>query len=223
MDVKYTAQDLKDFELEILQAYEQDVQNEKDGLDIPRKVKGPVHLDNNNESHLLYIFQNLISEQDWVLCTWRSHYKALLKGVDKDVLKQAIFDGHSIGLNFASKKFLSSAIVAGNIPIGVGLGWGAKQKNTSEKVFIFVGDMAACTGVFLEGLNYVTNHELPVYFICEDNAISVLTKTLEVWGLTSHPLSYGYNGLVSQPHPHVYYYQYKSEFAHSGGKTRTSF
>jgi pyruvate dehydrogenase E1 component alpha subunit len=43
------------------------------------KVKAPVHLYYGNEIQIIEIFQE-IKENDWVFCSWRSHYQALLMG-----------------------------------------------------------------------------------------------------------------------------------------------
>ena len=44
------------------------------------KIKAPVHLYSGNEEEMISIFKD-IKKDDWVLCTWRSHYQCLLKGV----------------------------------------------------------------------------------------------------------------------------------------------
>ena len=54
-------------------------------------IKAPIHLYNGNESQMIKVFKdNNIGPEDWVLCSWRSHYQCLLKGVPKDMLKNAI-------------------------------------------------------------------------------------------------------------------------------------
>ena len=59
------------------------------------EIRGPIHLSNGNEDQLIKIF-NKIGVEDWVFSTWRSHYHALLHGVEPSVLKQKILDGKSI-------------------------------------------------------------------------------------------------------------------------------
>ena len=83
------------------------------------KIRGPVHLSGGNEKHLIEIFKR-ISENDWVFSTWRSHYHALLKGVSPYWLESEILDGRSISIINREKKFYSSAIVGGIIPIATG-------------------------------------------------------------------------------------------------------
>jgi len=35
-------------------------------------IKAPIHLYNGNEDNILEIFKD-VEENDWVLCSWRSH------------------------------------------------------------------------------------------------------------------------------------------------------
>jgi len=138
-------------------------------------IKAPVHLHGGNEDQLISIFQH-IQPTDWCASTHRSHYHALLKGVPPARIKKEILLGHSITLNFADYKFITSAIVGGILPIAVGLAM------AGEKVWVFVGDMASHTGIFHECANYAVGHNLPIIFVVEDNGVSVNTPTDKVWG-----------------------------------------
>ena len=40
------------------------------------EIKAPVHLYYGNEDDIINIFQN-IKIEDWVFCSWRSHYQCL--------------------------------------------------------------------------------------------------------------------------------------------------
>ena len=87
MDTKWTVESLKNFESEI-----GDIFN-------AGKIKAPVHLSDGNEEGLINVFKN-VSSADWVLCSWRSHYQALLKGVPAEQVKSEIISGRSISLCF---------------------------------------------------------------------------------------------------------------------------
>ena len=76
---------------------------------------------------MIDIFRD-IRLQDWVLCSWRSHYQCLLKGVPPQELKAKIMQGCSIALSFPKYRILSSAIIGGVLPIAVGLGIAVKRK-----------------------------------------------------------------------------------------------
>ena len=85
MDTQWTVGSLKNFESEI-----GDIFN-------AGRIKAPVHLSDGNEEELINVFKN-VSSADWVLCSWRSHYQALLKGVPVEQVKSEIILGRSISL-----------------------------------------------------------------------------------------------------------------------------
>jgi pyruvate dehydrogenase E1 component alpha subunit len=58
------------------------------------KIKAPIHLYYGNEDQLIKIFKN-VNREDWVFCSWRSHYQCLLKGVPKTIIKNEIINGKS--------------------------------------------------------------------------------------------------------------------------------
>lgn len=67
----------------------------------------------------------------------------------------------------------STAIVAGTIPVGVGLAYGIKIKSTDQVSCVFHGDASVEAGVFFESVNFAVLKKLPVLFICENNLYSV--------------------------------------------------
>jgi TPP-dependent pyruvate/acetoin dehydrogenase alpha subunit len=164
------------------------------------KIKAPVHLAGGNEQQLIEIFRN-IGAADWVLCSWRSHYHCLLKGVPPKELKSAIMDGKSIALCFPEHKVLSSAIVGGICPIATGLGWAIKERGGKERVHVFIGDMTAMTGIYRECEQYCEGHSLPVTFYMEDNGLSVCTDTIAAWGEDAGNLGWHrYEYEMTRPH-----------------------
>jgi len=165
------------------------------------RIKAPLHLAGGNENSLIAIFQPIRNE-DWVLCSWRSHYHCLLKGVPADELEAAILNGRSINLCFPEHRVLSSAIVGGICPIAVGIAYGIKRRGGQEQVYCFVGDMTAESGIFHECKKYAGGHGLPVNFIVENNEVSVCTNTKEVWGIpkTFRNRGQGYDYELTRPH-----------------------
>ena len=101
------------------------------------------------------------------------------------VLKKEITDGKSISLCFMKYKIYSSAIVGGTLPISLGLALSLKRKKSKNKVFCFIGDMTAETGIAYETIKYSINKKLPIHFIIEDNSKSVCTNTRKAWSLKS--------------------------------------
>jgi pyruvate dehydrogenase E1 component alpha subunit len=188
-----TKKELLDFELDIKKIYESG------------KIRAPIHLSGNNEAQLIKIFKK-IKKNDWVFSTWRNHYHALLKGIPKEWLKKEIVAGRSMGINNIKHKFYSSAIVAGIIPIALGVAKSMKLKNkkNTNKVWVFIGDMTFETGMFHECYKYAKNHKLPLKFVVEDNNLSTNTPTNKVW-------------LKKSKKPKdVIYYKYKRKFPHHG-------
>ena len=143
-------------------------------------IKAPVHLYDGNEEQMIDIFKN-VNDEDWVFCTWRSHYQCLLKGVPQEQVKQDILEGKSITLCYPEYNIYSSAIVTGNIPIATGVALDIKRKGGSNHVWCFVGDMTSETGTFFENWKYAINHDLPITYVIEDNGKSVCTETDKVW------------------------------------------
>jgi len=198
-----TKQELIEFEEDIADTFNQ-------GL-----IKAPIHLYSGNEEQMLEIFQG-IKEDDWLFCSWRSHYQCLLKGVPKDTLKQDIIKGKSITLCYPEFKIYSSAIVTGNIPIATGTAFDIKRKGQSNHVWCFVGDMTSETGTFYENHKYATNHDLPITYIVEDNKKSVCSDTLSVWNMEE--LTYSKKSI-----PKIIYYSYETKFPHAGSGKRIQF
>ena len=168
------AKELIDFDNDIASLFEE-------GL-----IKAPVHLHGGNEEDLIEIFKS-IDDDDWVFSTHRSHYHALLRGVPEELVKDEILKGNSICLNFPEYNFYTSAIVGGIMPIALGVA------SAGIKSWVFVGDMAAETGIFHECVKYAHCYSLPYKVVVEDNGFSVDTPTHDIWS-----------------------YSYKRKFPHQG-------
>jgi pyruvate dehydrogenase E1 component alpha subunit len=67
----------------------------------------------------------------------------------------------------------STPIVAGSIPVGVGLAFASKLARDSNITIIFFGEGATEEGVVAESLNFAALQQLPVLFVCENNYYSV--------------------------------------------------
>ena len=188
----WSEQDLIDFENDIISHWE------------GGEIRGPIHLSNGNEKELIRIF-NKIGIDDWVFSTWRSHYHALLHGMEPDKLKQKILDGKSITIVDKESKFYASAIVTGTLPIALGVAKALKLQGSPNKVWVFLGDMAFESGIFYEVHKYARNYDLPLHFVVEDNGVSTNTPTLDTWG-----------GIQREIPKDVIYYKYESKFPHYG-------
>ena len=180
------------------------------------KIKAPVHLYKGNEDNIIDVFKN-IKKNDWVFCSWRSHYQCLLKGVPYQELKDEIIAGRSISLCFPKYKIFSSAMVGGALPIAVGTAMSIKYKNEkNSRVFCFMGDMTAETGIAHECIKYSRNFKLPIHFIVEDNEKSVCTNTREVWNQKKLTFE-------EKNDEYITYYKYKNPYPHAGAGIRVQF
>lgn len=191
-EVSYTESDLIQFEDEIIKRWENG------------DIRGPIHLSNGNEKQLIDIFSR-VSPTDYVFSTWRSHYHALLHGVDKQWLFDYIVSGRSISVVNKDNNFYSSAIVGGVLPISLGVAKAQKLKGNDTNVWVFIGDMTFETGLFYEVHKYVRNFDLPIRFIVEDNGVSTNTPTSHTW-----------NDMQRDLPNDVIYYQYESKYPHYG-------
>jgi TPP-dependent pyruvate/acetoin dehydrogenase alpha subunit len=188
------------------------------------KIKAPIHLSSGNEIQIQEIFIEINNENDWVCCTWRSHYQALLKGIPSEVLKKNIIDGKSMVMNLSEYRFICSSIVGGIPSIAAGIAFAIKLQNKNNKVWCWVGDMSAETGAFHEAYKYSLNNDLPITFIVEDNKKSVCTPTSKTWGRDiPYYLDSEYKGGVLKQNK-LYYYQYTNEkYPHAGAGIRVKF
>ena len=67
-------------------------------------IRAPIHLSDGSESSIIEIFKS-VKKEDWVFCSWRSHYQALLKGVPASRVEAEILAGRSIALCFSDFHF----------------------------------------------------------------------------------------------------------------------
>ena len=185
--------------------FEEEIKN----LFLEGKIRAPIHLSCGNEEPLIRIFKQ-IKESDWVFSTHRSHYHAILKGVDTKWLKNEILENRSIHIYSREHNFFSSAIVGGCLPIALGVAMAIKMKADKRHIWVFTGDMGAETGVFHECTKYAGRHDLPVTFVVEDNGLSINSPTQELWG-------------TSREKPHIARYFYVREVPHVGVGTFVAF
>jgi pyruvate dehydrogenase E1 component alpha subunit len=179
-------------------------------------IKAPVHLTYGNENFLIKFF-NRIKKDDWIFCSWRSHYHCLLKGVPKSLLEKEILKGKSISLCFPKYKIYSSAIVGGNLPVALGVALSIKKIKKKNKVYCFIGDMTSETGIAHEVIKYSINFDLPIHFVIEDNNKSVCTNTRKTWG--SNIMAFEKN----KNKRFVTFYKYNSKYPHAGAGKRIQF
>ena len=174
-------------------------------------IRAPVHLRAGREEQLIKIFRDhKIGADDYVFGYWDTHELALLKGVPRAEVKQAILDGKSISLCFPKYRVFCSGIAASLMGTATGVAWALKQPGKKGRAFLFCGDMSAETGSFHEAVKYVYNFDLPAVFVVSDNGVSVMTNTREVWG-DPEPWFKG-----TKYEKKIIYFKYVNGYPHSG-------
>ena len=178
-------------------------------------IRAPVHLYSGNEQQMIEVFKD-VGRNDWVFCSWRSHYQCLLKGVPEEVLLAEIVAGRSISLCFPEQRIYSSAIVGGVLPIAVGTAMAIARSGEDARVHCFMGEMTAESGIAHESIKYSRNFGLPIRFIVEDNEKSVCTDTRETWNQPK----LSFEGVRDR---YVHYYKYATKYPHAGAGVRVQF
>jgi hypothetical protein len=89
-----------------------------------------------------------------------------------------------------------------------------KNKNNKKKVYCFIGDMTAETGIMHESLKYARNYSLPIHFVIEDNSLSVCTNTKKVWKKKYSKI---------KQDKFLSYYKYNNKYPHAGAGKRVQF
>ncbi len=150
-----------------------------------QKIAGFLHL---------YIGQEAISTgsayaleigKDSVITAYRDHGIALALGMGSNECMAELFgkiDGCSKGKGgsmhfFSAEKglFGGHGIVGGHIPVGVGIAFAHKYRETGGVCLCFFGDGAVNQGSFHEAINLAGLYELPVILIIENNQYAMGT------------------------------------------------
>tara|TARA_E500000178_G_scaffold267616_1_gene265126 strand:+ start:3095 stop:4060 length:966 start_codon:yes stop_codon:yes gene_type:complete len=147
-----------------------------------QKIRCPVHLSIGQElvPSALSFFLN---KNDKAISTHRCHAHYLGKGGSLKKMIAELYGkktgcakgkGGSMHLIDKTVGFIgTSAIVAHNIPVGVGIALSLKNKKKRNIVVVYLGDGAVEEGVFFESINFAIIKKLPILFICENNFYSV--------------------------------------------------
>jgi TPP-dependent pyruvate/acetoin dehydrogenase alpha subunit len=165
-----------------------------------------LHLCGGNEQELLDIFDGIL-EGDWVFVSHRNHYHSLLAGIPEEQVFQNICDGGSMFSYSRERRVFSSAILAGNCGIAVGVAMALKAAGSKNRVWVFMGEGSEENGHFYEAVLFTSGHDLPVTFVIEDNAVQVDTPKLLRRGMQ--------RGLLDAE-PCVRRYHYKPRWPHAG-------
>lgn len=148
------------------------------------KIRGFLHLYVGEEAVAVGVMQAL-TPADNVLSTYREHGHALCRGIDAGVIMAEMFGklqgcsrgrGGSMHLFDAGKRFYGgNAIVAGHLPVAVGMALASKKQKKDNITCCFFGEGAAAEGEFHESMNLAALWEVPLLMVCENNLYAMGT------------------------------------------------
>lgn len=149
------------------------------------KIRGFLHLYIGEEAVAVGVMRAL-SPADAVVATYREHGHALARGVSMaEVMAEMYgkFEGCSRGrggsmhlFDRESKFYGGNAIVAGGLPLAVGLALAEKMQAREGLAACFFGEGAVAEGEFHESMNLAQLWKLPVLFVCENNLYAMGTR-----------------------------------------------
>lgn len=148
------------------------------------KIGGFLHLYSGEEAIGVGTIHALTPD-DYVVSSYRDHGHCLSKGVDPKYVMAELFGrktgicggkGGSMHLFSAKHRMMGGyAIVAGGLPIAIGIGYSIYYLGTHDVVACFFGDGASNNGAFHEALNMAKLWDLPLLFVCENNLYGIGT------------------------------------------------
>ena len=148
------------------------------------KIRGFLHLYIGEEAVAVGVMGALTAD-DAVVATYREHGQALARGMNAGAIMAEMYGkvegccrgrGGSMHLFDAAIRFYGgNAIVAGGLPLAVGLALADRMQARAGVTACFFGDGAVAEGDFHEALNLAALWQLPVLFVCENNLYAMGT------------------------------------------------
>lgn len=170
------------------------------------KIRGFLHLSIGQEAVAVGAIAAIAAE-DRIVAAYREHAHALARGVPSAAVMAEMFGkatgcsrgrGGSMHLfDVAHGIYGGNAIVAGGLPLAVGLALADAMQARPHVTICFFGDGAVAEGEFHESLNLAALWKLPVLFLCENNlyamgtalvrhqAMPILHRKADAYGMES--------------------------------------
>jgi len=172
------------------------------------KVHGTMHVSIGQEGIAAGAGPALI-EGDYLLNTHRGHGHFLTWGGDLNRMMSEFLgkeNGYCRGrggsmhiADVESNNLGAQGIVAGNLPISVGVGLSIKMRKTDQVVLTLFGDGAANEGAFHESLNMAAIWNLPIIYLCENNQYAMsmaFERAFRIEQISDRASAYGIKGLT---------------------------
>lgn len=194
------------------------------------KVHGTMHLSIGQEG-IAAGAGPALKKSDYLLNTHRGHGHFLMWGGDLNRM-MAEFLGKEAGYcrgrggsmhiaDVESNNLGAQGIVAGNLPISVGVGLSIQMRKTDQVALTLFGDGAANEGAFHESLNMASIWNLPVVYLCENNQYAMsmaFEKAFRVEQISERAAAYGMTGLTVDGNDVIAVYKAVSEAAERARK-----
>ncbi|HET9650574.1 MAG TPA: pyruvate dehydrogenase (acetyl-transferring) E1 component subunit alpha [Usitatibacter sp.] len=168
-----------------------------------QKIRGFLHLYIGEEA-VAAVAVRALDAGDNIVATYREHAHALLRGLPMGAIMAEMYGksegcshgrGGSMHLFDASRRFFGgNAIVAGGLPLAVGLALADRLQGNARITACFFGEGAMAEGAFHESMNLAALWRLPVLFCCENNLYAMgtaLARSESQTDLCAKAASYG--------------------------------
>jgi pyruvate dehydrogenase E1 component alpha subunit len=167
------------------------------------KIRGFLHLYIGEEAVAAGAL-GALTPDDNIIATYREHGHAIVRGTPLGSIMAEMFGkasgcsrgrGGSMHLFDVARRFYGgNAIVAGGLPVAVGLALADAKLGRRAVTACFFGDGATAEGEFHECLNLAALWKLPVLFLCENNLYAMgteISRHQAVTDLCVKPRAYG--------------------------------
>ena len=172
------------------------------------RVHGTMHLSIGQEAAAVGL-SSALTRDDYLLNTHRGHGHCLAWGSSVDLM-MAEFMGKETGYcrgrggsmhiaDVEANNLGANGIVAGGLPISVGVGLSIRARKTQQVVAAVFGDGGANTGAFHESLNMASIWDLPVIYFCENNQYAMsmpFARAFNIARISDRAAAYGIAGVT---------------------------
>ena len=171
---------------------------------IERKIGGFLHLYPGQEACCNGVMEAARPGHDYVITGYRDHVHAIKCGADPKAVMAELYGketgsskgrGGSMHIFDAQRRFYGgNAIVAGGLPLAVGLALADKLQEVERVTACFFGEGAMAEGAFHEALNLAALWRVPALFLCENNLYAMgtaLARSESQTDLCAKAASYG--------------------------------
>jgi len=152
------------------------------------RIGGYCHMNHGEEATVVGSIHPLRS-QDWIVSFYREHGHILARGSEPRRVMAELFGrqdgvshgrGGSMHLFDAKRHFLGGyGIVAGHMPLALGVGYSTKFRKADEVTLCLTGDGAMANGASHEALNMIGVYHLPVVTLIVNNQYGMGTTVVE--------------------------------------------